>query len=53
MELGPWDKGDKEGRNLSLSCSADDSSDKMVPSDVGRAGAAKSEKTGWARESDL
>lgn len=52
MELGLREKGGKEGRSLSLGGSADYGSDKMVSGDVGRVGTAKSEGTGWARESD-
>lgn len=36
VELGLWGKGDKERRSLSLSCSVDDSGDKMVSRDFGR-----------------
>lgn len=53
VELGLWEKGDKEGRSLSLSCSVEDSGDKMFPRDFGRVGTAKSKRIGWARESDL
>lgn len=53
MELRLWEKGDQEGRSLSLSCSVDDSSDEMVSRDFGRVGTAKSKRIGWVRESDL